>query len=75
MAYQLLFDVARRERSPKIFRERKDNVTYARATDVHQSYRLDAASITDLVRGYMASDFSVKARRNHAISEITQVSI
>ena len=75
MAYQLLFDVAWRETAAKIFRERKDNVTYARATDVHHSYRLDAASITDLVHGYMASDFSIKAKRNHAISEITQVSI
>ena len=39
------------------------------------SIKVRAASITDLVHGYMASDFSIKAKRNHAISEITQVSI
>ena len=74
MAYQLLFDVIRRERRERVFNERLDHITNnVHPTTVAQRYRIDSDTFGELLRGYMESEYSLATRRSHAISESIQV--
>ena len=75
MAYHLLFNM-QRQRRVRVFRPRVDNmIRDLDDVDIVNRYRLDRASIDELIRGYMASEWAVKANRSCAVSESVQVDI